>query len=73
MEADLGRMRQQRDDYAAELARITGTGARERLARHLFLDRARGNEICDQCDEELGYCTCECDNIHECACGEQGD
>ncbi|MFI7073519.1 hypothetical protein [Micromonospora sediminicola] len=34
----------------------------------------QGNEICDQCDEELGYCTCDCDNcgdnIHECACGQ---
>jgi len=32
-----------------------------------------GEECCDQCREELGYCTCLCDycgdNIHECLYG----
>ncbi|WBB94147.1 hypothetical protein [Verrucosispora sp. WMMC514] len=37
LEADLDRVRQQRDDYAAELARITGAGALHRLARHLYI------------------------------------
>ncbi len=33
-----------------------------------------GVERCDACQEELGYCTCTCDecgdNVHECACDE---
>lgn len=36
-----------------------------------------GVERCDECDQELGYCECECDrcgdNIHECACGDEGE
>ncbi|PZG12997.1 hypothetical protein C1I95_24630 [Micromonospora craterilacus] len=37
LEADLARVRRQRDDYAAELARITGAGALHRLARHDYI------------------------------------
>ncbi len=36
---------------------------------------ANGVEYCDRCQQELGYCTCLCDdcgdNMHECACGEE--
>ena len=35
----------------------------------------QGVEYCDICQEELGYCTCVCDecgdNIHECACDDE--
>lgn len=34
-----------------------------------------GVEYCDQCQEELGYCTCVCDecgdSVHECACNDE--